>query len=75
MDNTMATRDIIKYLYCAMRVLSNICQTAGQDFIFVCLYKIWTFFLDLLPGREYHRHLSLFNPYSVLFQNLQLFFE
>ena len=28
----------------------------------------------VLSGREYHRHLSLFNPYSVLFQNLQLFF-
>ena len=29
----------------------------------------------VLSGREYHRQLSLFNPYSVLFQNLQLFFQ
>ena len=29
----------------------------------------------MLSGREYHRHLSLFNPYSVLFQNLELFFS
>ena len=29
----------------------------------------------VLSGREYHRQLSLFNPYSVLFQNLQLFFR
>ena len=26
----------------------------------------------MLSGREYHHQLSLFNPYSVLFQNLQL---
>ena len=29
----------------------------------------------VLSGREYHRQLSLFNSYSVLFQNLQLFFQ
>ena len=29
----------------------------------------------MLSGREYHHQLSLFNPYSVLFQNLQLFFQ
>ena len=29
----------------------------------------------MLSGREYHRHLSLFNPYSVLFQNLQFLFQ
>ena len=29
----------------------------------------------VLSGREYHRQLLLFNPYSVLFQNLQLFFR
>ena len=29
----------------------------------------------VLSGREYHRQLSLFNPYSVLFQNLQPFFQ
>ena len=29
----------------------------------------------MLSGREYHRQLSLFNPYSVLFQYLQLFFQ
>ena len=29
----------------------------------------------MLSGREYHRHLSLFNPYSALFQNLHLFFQ
>ena len=29
----------------------------------------------VLSGREYHRQLSLFNPYSVLFQNLQHFFQ
>ena len=29
----------------------------------------------VLSGRDYHRQLSLFNPYSVLFQNLQLFFH
>ena len=29
----------------------------------------------MLSGREYHRQLSLLYPYSVLFQNLQLFFK
>ena len=29
----------------------------------------------MLSGREYHRHQSLFNRYSVLFQNLQFFFQ
>ena len=29
----------------------------------------------VLSGTEYHRQLSLFNPYSVLFQNSQLFFK
>ena len=29
----------------------------------------------MLSGWEYHRQLSLFYPYSVLFQNLQLFFQ
>ena len=29
----------------------------------------------MLSGREYPRQLSLFNPYFVLVQNLQLFFS
>ena len=67
----MANRLIVRVMGTIASQLKALSQNTPQSSIILYLGVSpgsW-----VLSGREYHRQLSLVNPYSVLFQNLQLF--